>query len=156
MAALRATLARWLPNWNADAGTELPDGRDKPEKTALAETRPAIDGEVIESLHELDEHGAMDAACELFETFLGTADWGIAKAESALSAGDYRTLAELAGALELEAAQVGALILSGCYRELEALAGADRIDEACAMLDRIRREHARAVAQMRELLLEIG
>jgi hypothetical protein len=53
-------------------------------------------------------------------------------------------------------ANIGAQALSNCYRELEACARHSRMDQAGARLAQARREHDRAVGQLKRLLQEMA
>jgi HPt (histidine-containing phosphotransfer) domain-containing protein len=169
LAALRSTLARWLPHQQGGAHAD-PMHADpvhaepvhaEPAKADSAAPQPAtapesapINLDVIASLRELDDSGGMGLARELLQSFLEAADSGVAVIETALSAGNAKALGQAAHSLKSSTANVGAQILSGCYRELEKCAREGRIDDARASIERVRREHARAVMQLREILAE--
>ncbi len=169
LAALHSTLTRWLPHQQggahaaplhadpvhaepAKADTAKADSA-APQPATAPESAP-INLDVIASLRELDDSGGMGLARELLQSFLEAADSGVAMIETALSAGNAKALGQAAHSLKSSTANVGAQILSGCYRELEKCAREGRIDDARASIDRVRREHARAVLQLREILAE--
>ena len=114
----------------------------------------AIDLTVIDALCELDDRGGMGLVNTLFTCFLESAEDDLGQIRSALAAGDATALAQIAHRMKSSTANLGALPLSAFYRELEASAREVRIDAANALLDRIRCEHRRVVARMRDLQLE--
>ena len=140
LAMLRVAIARWLPA--ETFGTQV------------AEEPPAINVAVIDTLRELDESGGMELAREIFGSFLETADHGITQVEAAIAGSNAKALAQAAHALKSSAANVGAQGLSGCYRELEKCGREGRVDDARGLLGRTRREQARALSHLREILLE--
>ena len=98
----------------------------------------------------------MGLAREVFGSFLASADHGIARVEAAIAAGDGKALGHAAHALKSSTANVGAQVLSDCYRELEKCGREGRADAARALLGQVRREHARALAQLAEMLTEFA
>lgn len=148
--SLRELLRKWLPRGLA--------GRPAPgspmERVPRAALDDAIDMRVIESLCELDESGGAILLHELLEAFLGTADRDCAQVESAIALSDASTLIQAAHGLRASTGNLGALALSDCYRKLEQFGREGRIGDAREQLGRVRFEHDRAVARMRELLLE--
>jgi CheY-like chemotaxis protein/HPt (histidine-containing phosphotransfer) domain-containing protein/anti-sigma regulatory factor (Ser/Thr protein kinase) len=134
LATLRAVLVRWLP--------------------ATPQEAPAIDHKVIETLRELDESGSLDLAREIFEAFLASAEPAMVRIEAALADGDLRVLGQVAHGLKSSAANVGALALSAGHRELEQCAREERLADAQNLITPVRREHARALAALRELMKE--
>jgi signal transduction histidine kinase/HPt (histidine-containing phosphotransfer) domain-containing protein/ActR/RegA family two-component response regulator len=140
LVTLRATLARWLVA--------------APSRVFVIEP-PAINLAAIETLRQLDASGGMGLIKELFAAFLESADQGMARLQTAMTAGNSRALGQVAHALKSSTANVGAQVLSGCYRELEKFGREDNLDEARAIFGRVRREHDRAVSQIHELLMEI-
>jgi HPt (histidine-containing phosphotransfer) domain-containing protein len=56
--------------------------------------------------------------------------------------------------LKSGAANVGAEALSDFCRQLERLGREQRLDEARALLNEVRREHERALSRIREILQE--
>ena len=171
LALLRETLARWLPaepverraaaapEATAPHATpetpETPDLPDPPKPLAITQA-PAINLTVIETLRELDEVGGMGLAREVFGSFLASAGHGIALVEAAVAAGDGKALGHAAHALKSSTANVGAQVLSDCFRELEKYGREGRTDAAGALLEQVRREHARALAQLAEMLAEFA
>jgi two-component system, sensor histidine kinase and response regulator len=139
LAMLSAMLGRWLPA----GGTE----------TATAEQPAAIDLAVLDTLRELDESGGFGLARQIFRSFIESADDGLAQVETAIAASNGKALGQAAHALKSSTANVGAQILSGCYSELECCGREGRIDEAGALLGRVRREHMRASSQLRDMLV---
>ena len=171
LALLRETLARWLPaepverraaaapEATAPHATpetpETPDLPDPPKPLAITQA-PAINLTVIETLRELDEVGGMGLAREVFGSFLASAGHGIALVEAAVAAGDGKALGHAAHALKSSTANVGAQLLSDCYRELEKYGREGRTDAAGALLEQVRREHTRALAQLADMLTEFA
>lgn len=151
---LHATLARWLPSSTIiDA---LTDTAPSPSPLDTGADPDAIDRNLIASLRELDDDGGYDLVRELLQCFLEVAEPSITQVEQAILAGDAQALGKAAHTLKSSSANVGAKVLSGCYHQLEHLAREHRIDEAREQLPLVRREHRRAVSQMRDLLLEIA
>jgi signal transduction histidine kinase/DNA-binding response OmpR family regulator/HPt (histidine-containing phosphotransfer) domain-containing protein len=153
LATLRAALARWLPQ--AAPPAETPADAPSGGEASLAGV-PVIHPGVLETLRELDENGGMGLAKQIFETFLKTAEEDIARAEAAVASGDAKTLMRAAHALKSSTANVGAKSLSSCYRELELCVHEGRMAEAPAHVRRTRKEHDRAVAQLRVMLRNIA
>jgi len=157
LATLRSMLARWLP----PASNEAVRNVQAPTPVHLAEVvdaagAAAIDPNVLETLREIDPAGGLDLAKKILGSLVKTADQDIARLEAALAAGDAKTLGSAAHALKSRTANAGAMVLSDCYRELELCAIEERMTEAPQCLERARREHKRAVAQLREILRTIG
>ena len=157
LATLRSMLARWLPQAPKEAVRKV----QAPTPVHLAEVvdavgAPAIDPNVLETLREIDPAGGLDLAKKILGSLVKTADQDIARLEAALAAGDAKTLGSAAHALKSRTANAGAMALSDCYRELELCAIEERMTEAPECLERARREHKRAVAQLREILRTIG
>ena len=157
LATLRSMLARWLPRSSTEpAGNALSpktiELREPPEMAVA----PAIDPDVLEALREIDQTGSFDLAKKIFGSLVKTADRDLARLEAALAAGDAKTLGAAAHALKSRTANAGAKVLSDCYRQLELCAMEERMTEAPKCLDRVRREHARAVVQLREILRKIA
>ncbi len=150
LTSLRTTLARWLPNGGKAQTPAAPERSTAP----AAPPKEAINLDVLESLRELDASGGMDLAKELFRIFLETAPQCLAQVETSILAGDSKGLGQAAHALKSSAANVGAETLSQYYHQLEKLGREGRIDEARELVDRVRQEHQRAVARLREILLE--
>jgi signal transduction histidine kinase/DNA-binding response OmpR family regulator/HPt (histidine-containing phosphotransfer) domain-containing protein len=179
LGTLRATLARWLPHESAaglqqagavddgNAGDGAPsctqDGAQDGARRRAALPQPldaaapaAIDRAVLETLRELDETSSMGLAREIFASFLATAGRSVAQLETALAAGNAKAMGQAAHALKSATANVGAQQLSDCYGELEMCGRDGRIDAARALVGRARREHERAVAQLRAILAELA
>jgi CheY-like chemotaxis protein/HPt (histidine-containing phosphotransfer) domain-containing protein len=150
LASLRTTLARWLPN-GGKAQTSVE--RERSAAPAAVAKEP-INLDVLESLRELDASGGMDLAKELLRIFLETAPQCVAQVETSIITGDSKALGQAAHTLKSSTANVGAETLSNYYRELEKLGREGRIDEARQLVDRVRQEHQRAVARLREILAE--
>ena len=153
--SLRATLLKWLPTSPADRpAPDLTRAGTLTVTPLAAAPCAAIDQAVIDSLRELDESGGVALLHELLESFLESADRSIAQVESAIASDDAAALCRAAHTSKSSAANLGAIALSGCYRELEQFGREGRISEARDRLAHVRFEHDRAVARMREMLLE--
>jgi CheY-like chemotaxis protein/HPt (histidine-containing phosphotransfer) domain-containing protein len=150
LATLRTTLARWLPNGGKAQTSVAPE---QPAASA-AVAKPPINLAVLESLRELDASGGMDLAKELLRIFLETSPHSVDQVETSIITGDSKGLGQAAHTLKSSAANVGAETLSNYYCELEKLGREGRIDEARQLVDRVRQEHQRAVARLREILAE--
>ena len=151
MAALRHVLARWLEPIPPDAGEAVPamPSARAPEQPQRASS--AIQLAVLETLRELDPAGGTGLAQEVFGQFLESARKGLAQVQAAIGSDDAKALGHAAHGLKSSAANVGAETLSACYRELEAMAREGRMDAARAIVERVRAEHERAVAQLQEM-----
>ena len=156
LAMLQAMLARWLPAEPTERRSAAAQRQAEPRKPVATAEPPAINLAVVDTLRELDESGGLDLAREIFGSFLETADHGIAQVEAAIAAGDGKALGQAAHALKSSTANVGAQVLSDCYRELEKYGREGRTDAARALLGRVRREHARALSQLGEMLMEFA
>jgi two-component system, sensor histidine kinase and response regulator len=154
LASLRSTLARWLDAKGEDAAGMAGPNAVTPGDAPQQDEPPPINLAVIEALRELDETGSMDLARELLQTYLQSAELGVARVEASIAAGDAKALGQAAHALKSSSANVGAQVLSGGYRELEAIGRRGSIDEARALFERVRHEHQRAVLRLREILAE--
>jgi CheY-like chemotaxis protein/HPt (histidine-containing phosphotransfer) domain-containing protein len=148
---LRAALAPWLGA--AGSGRAAAAGAPGASVAGVGEV-PAIDPGLIDALRQLDETGSMDLAREVLQAYLATADLACARAEAAIADGDAKVLGQTAHALKSSSANVGAAALSACWQALEACGREGRIDAARALLGNTQREHRRALASLRELLLE--
>lgn len=87
---------------------------------------------------------------------LGTSEAGLTQIAQSIRTGDAAQLARAAHVLKSSTANVGAQIASSCYRELEKMGREGRIGAAHGLFDKTLREHERAVAQLREILLEVA
>ncbi len=157
MPALKSMLVRWLPA--AGTGSRpaaAAPARAKPGVAAAPVEAPAIDLGVIDALRELDEAGGLGLAKELLQAFLSTSEESLNQVVASCQAGDATRLARAAHLLKSSAANVGARTLSACYLELERMGREARLDAAPGQLETTLREHERAVARLREFLLEVG
>jgi len=150
MTALQATLGRFLNGLGAGAAAPA---------VPAAVVGPAQDGPVLNeatlrTLRELDSSGGMDLVHKLLQTFIETSAKQMTQIESAVQADDALTLSRAAHSLKSSSGNVGAETLSKYFRQLEQLGREERLDEARALLDRVRGEHGRAVARMQEILTQ--
>ncbi|MFO1267628.1 MAG: response regulator [Rubrivivax sp.] len=160
LATLHAMLARWLPagaGWVGEirAGTCAP-GTTPTSRPAAPEDNPgpAVNPAAIAALRELDEPGSDELVSHLVGSFLRSAEASLARLSAACAEGQVKVLAQVAHSLKSSAANLGAEALAGCYRELEKCAREGRIDDARGLLEPTRREQQRALAALRELLME--
>jgi two-component system sensor histidine kinase/response regulator len=151
LAELRATLAGWLAG--APGAAPAPSGAAPAAAPPATET-PAINLATIDALRELDEDGGMGLVRQLVSSFLASADDHLDRVVTAATEGNTKALGQAAHSLKSSAANLGAQALAGCYRELEQCAREGRIDGVRGLLDQTRREHQRALVQLRELLME--
>jgi two-component system, sensor histidine kinase and response regulator len=151
---LQVLLARWLQPAGAAQGRDAQPVSpvDKTPRAGAA----AINLQALQSLRALDESGGSELMKKILRIFLTSAQQSLAQIEGAIGAGDSRVLSRTAHTLKSSAANVGAEILSGFYRQLERLGREDRIDEARALLDEVKREHDRAVSSIHEILTGAG
>ncbi len=173
LSALRATLEAWLTRLHGvpvgpDATAGSAHGTDVHARAApapvqrsaaapaAADEPPPIDLAAIEALRELGASGSMDLVREMLLAFLGASEAGLTQIAQSIHTGDAAQLARAAHVLKSSTANVGAQIASGCYRELEKMGREGRIDAAHGLFDKTLREHERAVAQLREILLEVA
>jgi two-component system, sensor histidine kinase and response regulator len=164
-AQLRQMLARWLPDLGggdapaqpAPAGSASGAGPLAPGQVELpaAASAAAINLQVLRTLRSLDTSPGGDLVRKVLQTFLESAPPALAQIESASRSGDAPTMSRLAHALKSSAANAGADGLSALYRRLELLGREARLDEARALLDPIRIEHERAMADLRRLVVEV-
>jgi two-component system, sensor histidine kinase and response regulator len=159
LAGLKSMLVRWLPA-AAETGMGVGSPREPalrpatPRGAAVPAELPAIDRAAIEALRELDDSGGMGLAKELLQAFLSTSEEGVRQVVSSCQDGNAAGLARAAHVLKSSTANVGAKALSACYLELERMGREARLDAAPALLEKTLREHERAVACLREILLE--
>jgi len=137
---LYARLVRWLPPT---------DEADSGHAAAVV-----INPQVLDSLHGLDPSGSDGLVRKVLEIFLESAARGIDQIEDAIRGGDGHSLSRAAHTLKSGAANVGAEALSNFCRQLERLGREQRLDEARALLNEVRREHERARSRIREILQE--
>jgi len=158
MPELRSMLMRWMPSIaeRHDVAAEPPDDLEQLTAGVVQGTESPIDLSAIQSLRELDETGSMALAKELLQAFLDTADGAVNQVAASIRAGDSAQLGKAAHALKSSTFNVGAKDLSSCYRELERMGREGRIEAAPALFDKTRFEHERAVARLREILLEVA
>jgi len=151
---LQVLLARWL---QPARGSQ---GRDAQPVSPAEATPPAnsaaINVHALESLCELDEAGGKDLMKKVLRIFLESAQQSVVQIEHAIHAGDSKVLSRAAHTLKSSTANVGAETLSGFYRQLERLGREERIEEARAILDQVKREHHRAVSSIQEILMGAG
>jgi two-component system sensor histidine kinase/response regulator len=153
LAQLHTTLAGWLGR-AAAAAPSMPASAPGPAAPPATAEESAINLATIDALRELDEDGGMDLVRQLVGSFLASADDHLERVVTAAAHGDAKTLGKAAHSLKSSAANLGAQALAGCYRELEKCARDGRIDDLRGLLEQTRREHQRALLQLRELLLE--
>ena len=151
---LQVLLARWLLPARASQGLDAP--ADNPADGLPAANAAAINEQTLESLCELDEAGGKDLMKKVLNIFLESAQTSVVQIENAIRTGDSKVLSRAAHTLKSSTANVGAETLSAFYRQLERLGREERIDEARALLDQIRREHHRAVSSIQEILMGAG
>jgi signal transduction histidine kinase/HPt (histidine-containing phosphotransfer) domain-containing protein/ActR/RegA family two-component response regulator len=132
LAALRAELARWLP----EGPVAAPD---------------ALDMAVIDALRDLDETGSMGLAQEIFRAFLASSASRMAELNVAFEQSDAQSMGKLAHALKSSAANVGAWLVSAQCQELEKLARDGCLDEARALWAPLQQAHARAISAIEAL-----
>jgi len=159
LSELRAMLSRWLPESaqpHTEAATRPAAEPARPADAASRSDSSPIDLAAIEALRQLDEAGSMALARELLQAFLDTAEDQVSQVAASIRSGDGVQLGRAAHALKSSTFNVGARDLSGCYLELEKMGREGRLDAACAMFDQTRVEHERAVARLREILLEVS
>jgi two-component system sensor histidine kinase/response regulator len=153
LAELRATLAGWLAGAPQAAAAPSASAPAPSVAAPPAAETSAINLATIDALRELDEDGGMDLVTRLVNSFLASADDHLERVATAATEGNTKALGQAAHSLKSSAANLGAQALAGCYRELEKCAREGRIDDARGLLDRTRREHRRALLQLRELLM---
>jgi signal transduction histidine kinase len=148
-AELSAMLARWLPAGSTApaAAPAAPAARD-----AQPATDAAIDPRTLDTLRELDPSGSDDLIREMLHTFMEMAQPGIDRVEAAVAAGDREGLRQATHALKSATANIGATALSARYAQLEKLAREDRVPAALELLEDVRREHRRALANVHDIL----
>jgi signal transduction histidine kinase/CheY-like chemotaxis protein/HPt (histidine-containing phosphotransfer) domain-containing protein len=145
LAALHATLARWLSDSRSCVNAP---GADKPLPAPLA----AINHKAIQLLRDLDESGAGELVTQLTTSFLDSADGSLARVAAAVAAADFIALGQAAHSLKSSAANLGAEELARCYAELEKCGREGRLRDAAVLLEGARREQKRALAELRQLL----
>jgi two-component system, sensor histidine kinase and response regulator len=141
-------LARWLRGSGASVVVASTPA------AVTADEAGAIDQRAIDALRELDDDGGMGLVTQLVSSFLESAERQHARIEAAADAGDVKALAQAAHSLKSSAANLGATALSACYRDLEKCGREGRIDDARSLFAKARHEQARALRELRELLLE--
>jgi len=150
---LRAVVARWLPDADREASAVIIPSAQPATEPGSAHVG-AINKKVVEGLRELDPAGSMDLAMDIMRSYVESAGQSLADMEQAILTGNAKVLARLAHPLKSSTANLGAETLSGLYRQLEKLGRENRVDEAGELLERTRKEHQRAVAELRGLLAE--
>ncbi len=151
---LQVLLARWL---QPAIGLQSRDAQPvNPAEATPPANSAAINVHALESLCELDEAGGKDLMKKVLRIFLESAQQSVVQIEHAIHAGDSKVLSRAAHTLKSSTANVGAETLSGFYRQLERLGREERIEEARAILDQVKREHHRAVSSIQEILMGAG
>ena len=167
LAALRATLADWLPAAEAAAaGMSV-----APAESAVAGVRPAlaatpstasvpraaaINPKAIAALRELEDPDCGDLVSELVRSFIDEADDGFARLLAAINAGDAAALARQAHSSKSGAANLGAEALAARFGMLEKCGRENRICDAVGQVDALKHEQALATGELRQLLAEFA
>jgi HPt (histidine-containing phosphotransfer) domain-containing protein len=86
--------------------------------------------------------------------FLQSSDPLVVQVQQAVAAGDAEALRQSAHSLKSSSANVGAQTLSELFRSLEGFGREGRLDEAEALVDTMRVEYAKAVAELRRVRAE--
>ncbi len=148
LADLHAELSRWLV-------ASTPSSSTTTTQSAVQEV-PLINLAHFEQLRELDTDGGMGLAQEVIEIFLETSPKEVGRVKSALAQADVVALGKAAHSLKSSTANVGAQRLSGYYLELEKLCRAQNMPAASAMVEKVLREHAMAVQELKEVKVQLA
>jgi two-component system, sensor histidine kinase and response regulator len=151
LAALHATLARWLPSGPV-AAAEIPAVTEPLVQPTIMATSSAINHAAIDTLRELDEPGSTALVTRLVRSFLDSADGHLLRMQAALADGNAKALSQVAHSQKSSAANLGAEALASCYREIEKCGREGRLDDAFGLVEQARREQQRALADLRELV----
>jgi len=145
MAALQATLGRWLAGRIGSVVTE----RESP-----ATDSTVINMRQLATLRDIGSKAGTDLVTNLLQAFVADADACLARIEDALLEEDAVQLSRSAHALKSRTANLGAEALSEIYRQLEMLGRDNRLAEARALLVDLKSAHGRVLTRARNLLTE--
>jgi signal transduction histidine kinase len=143
LTALRAALASVLPAMGETVAA-----------APAVEPSPPLNEATLRTLRELDDSGGMVLTERLLRSFIETSSRQLAQIEAALRQADAEALRRAAHALKSSSGNVGADTLAKHFRQLEQLGRDGRLDEANALLDRVRQERERVVAHMNDILAQ--
>ena len=149
LAALQATLMRWLPA----LGDAVTPGSPLARASEPAPDTMQLNEATLRTLHDLDPEGGPGLMRELLTGYITESARQLAQIEAALGAADAAAVARSAHALKSSSANVGADGLSALFRELEQLGRHARLDEARALHGRVKVSHAKTLACMQDLLV---
>ncbi len=172
MAALHATLARWLrplpaladehPAAGSDAAATpapalaaLPAGGQTTAPPATGSSADTINPKAIATLRELDENGSLALAAELFESFRNSVLGSRQQLRDAAAAGDAKALARLAHSLKSSAGNLGAERLARIYKDIEHGARQGQVAQAAGLLESLAAQETLALDALQELLHEV-
>ena len=147
LSQLRAVLATWLPETFASAA-----GQEATEPTGSASDTPAVNLQALQSLRDLDPAGGVELVGRILRAFLESAEASAQRIEQAIRERDAGQLSSAAHELKSSALNIGAEQLSVIYQQLERFGREQRMEEAGALLERMRSEQARTVASLQEIL----
>jgi two-component system sensor histidine kinase/response regulator len=152
LAGLKTVLLRWLPTESVtfDGMEESTD--DEPAPTRLPTTLDAIDSHTLSTLREIGSMAGRDLVTPLLTNFLEQAPGDMEQLDNAMAASDAARVSRLTHGLKSSTANIGALALSACYQKLEQFARDNALDAAQDLLGNLKREHTRAVSELRHLI----
>jgi CheY-like chemotaxis protein/HPt (histidine-containing phosphotransfer) domain-containing protein len=150
LAALQATLMRWLPVAKDDAGGASVVGSAR----ASVPVSVSLNEKTLHALRELDPEGGTGLMRSLLATYIEDSMRQMARIDAALASDEPVEVARSAHALKSSSANVGADGLSVLFRELEQMGRESRTTEARSLQGRIRDLHAQTLLRMHDLLAE--
>ncbi|HVS17560.1 MAG TPA: Hpt domain-containing protein [Planctomycetota bacterium] len=115
------------------------------------DSRPVLDLEVVDSLRALDDEGGPSLFLELIDLFVEDAAAQLQSMQSALAAGDVKTIERAAHTLKSSSANIGASRMSGICFEIERLGRAGSLDG----VDSLIASTGAAYAEVRKVLVEM-
>ena len=151
LAALQATLMRWLPVAQDDAGEPSVVGSSR----ASVPVSVSLNEKTLHALRELDPEGGTGLMRSLLATYIEDSMRQMARIDAALASDEPVEVARSAHALKSSSANVGADGLSVFFRELEQMGRESRISEARSLQGRIKDLHAQTLLRMHDLLAEV-
>lgn len=135
------------PSSAAEAASAVADA-------ASTDGAAAIDMQFLDQFRQLDPAGGLGLVRQIMKVYLDTSPENVRKVEQAVTAGDAESLRRAAHMLKSSSANVGAARLSDLFRQLEMMGKSSQLEEARALLDRMRRAYRDATEEIRNLVAE--
>jgi two-component system, sensor histidine kinase and response regulator len=103
-------------------------------------TYPVIDQKVLDTIRALQKKGGKDILSQVIELYLNGIPTQLRELHDAVNSGDASAIQRLAHSLKSSSANLGAMTLASFFIELEGIGRMNAIDDAAALLSKIKTE----------------